>query len=82
MIRIRRGADPDLIVRLPDGHHAAIAMSCTDYAAPDNSTSLSTTDHLLDFQGLRQAAQLIEHIRQQECHSPITGEQTSGFSEE
>ena len=82
MIRIRRGADPDLIVRLPDGHHAAIAMSCTDYAAPDHSTSLSTTDHLLDSHGLRQAAQLIEQIHQKQCHAPITGEQASGFAEE
>ena len=82
MIRIRRGADPDLIVRLPDGHHAAIAMSCTDYAAPDNSTSLSTTDHLLDFHGLRQATQLIEQIHQKESHASITAKQASGFSEE
>lgn len=82
MIRIRRGADPDLIVRLPDGRHAAIAMSCTDYAAPDNSTSLSTTDHLLDFHGLRQAAQLVAQIQQKECLASITGEHASGFSEE
>jgi hypothetical protein len=82
VIRIRRGADPDLIVRLPDGHHAAIAMSCTDYAASDNSTSFSTTDHLLDFHGLRQVAQLIEQIHQKESHAPITAEQASGFSEE
>jgi len=66
VIRIRRGVDPDLIVRLPDGHHAAIAMSWTDYALPSCCLSAPTPTHLLDFQGLRQAAQLIEHILQQE----------------
>jgi hypothetical protein len=63
---MRRGTDPDLIVRLPDGLHAAIAMSWTDYALPSCCLSPPTPTHLLDFQGLRQAAQLIEHIRQQE----------------
>lgn len=32
LVRIRRGPDPDLIMRLPDGYHAAIAASLTDYA--------------------------------------------------
>lgn len=82
MIRIRRGIDPDIVVRLPDGHHAAIAMSYTDYAAPEQSTLISTTDHLLDFLGLCQAAQLIEHIRQTECHFLNTGVQTTDSSEE
>jgi hypothetical protein len=66
VIRIRRGADPDLIVRLPNGLHAAIAMSWTDYALPTCCIPPPTPTHLLDFQGLRQAAQLIEHFRQQE----------------
>lgn len=66
MIRIRRGADPDLIVRLPDGRHAAIAMSWTDYALPAGCQPPPTLEHLLDFQGLCQAAQLIERIRQRE----------------
>jgi hypothetical protein len=67
-VRIRRGADPDLIVRLPDGLHAAIAMSWTDYAAvaPESPSS-----HLLDFEGLRQAAHLIDHIRHEgRCPGP------------
>ena len=67
MIRIRRGADPDLIVRLPDGRHAAIAMSWTDYALPFACDSPPATEHLLDFQGLCQAVQLIECIRQREA---------------
>src|SRR5207249_7826420 len=32
LVRIRHGVDPDLIVQLPDGTHAALAMSSTDYA--------------------------------------------------
>jgi len=66
VIRMRRGADPDLIVRLPDGLHAAIVMSWTDYALPSDCLSPPTPTHLLDFPGLRQAIQFIEHIRQQE----------------
>jgi hypothetical protein len=82
VIRIRRGIDPDLIIRLPNDHHAAIAMSYTDYAAPGYSISISITDHLLDFLGLCQAAQLIEHIRRMGSHSPIIGMQTTDSSEE
>ena len=37
VLRLRRGANPDLIVRLPDGSHAAIAVSLTDYG---NATAL------------------------------------------
>jgi Family of unknown function (DUF5372) len=72
VVRLRRaagGADPDLIVRLPDGVHAAIAMSSTDYggaavralSAPLPATAVPPP--LLDLDGLRQAAQLIEQLR-------------------
>ena len=81
VVRIRRGADPDLIVRFPDGHHAAIAMSCTSYAAPDHAPSPPTIHHLLDFEGLRQAAQLIGHIQQMEDPSPVTDGQAASSSE-
>jgi hypothetical protein len=64
IVRIRRGVDPDLIVRLPDGFHAAIAMSSTSYAAPPDHDS-RLPNHLLDFNGLRQVVQLIDHIRQE-----------------
>src|SRR5262245_31801246 len=32
VIRVRRGVDPDLIIRLPDGYHGAIAASWPDSA--------------------------------------------------
>ena len=64
MIRQRRGPDPDLIIQLEDGTHAAIAMSGTDYAAVLEPTPASViTPHLLALDGLAQAAQFIEHLR-------------------
>ena len=65
IVRIRRGPDPDLIVRLPDGLHAAVAMSWTDYAALPALAAPSTTPHLLDIDGLRHAAEFIARLRQQ-----------------
>jgi hypothetical protein len=38
VVRIRRGVDPDLILRLADGTHAAMAMSWTD-AGEDQALS-------------------------------------------
>jgi hypothetical protein len=64
IIRLRRGADPDLIVRLPDGRHAAIALSSTDYAALPGDTPEPASRHLLDLAGLRQVIQLLDHIIQ------------------
>src|SRR5207245_1096895 len=43
LIRVRRGPDPDLIIRLPDGYHGAIAASLTDYGGPGDP-HLSATD--------------------------------------
>jgi len=62
IVRVRRGTDPDLIVRLADGRHIAIAASWTDYHGPaDAETPLPIG--LLDIAGLRQMAHLIECIR-------------------
>ena len=61
-MRLRKGAQPDLVVCLPDGTHAAIAMHLTDYAgapaAPPNLDPLP----LLDLAGLRQIVQLLERL--------------------
>ena len=67
VIRVRRGADPDLIVRLPSGIHATIAMSWTNYATSSDSDPPSVSPHLLDVNGLRQIVQLIDQIRQKGC---------------
>jgi hypothetical protein len=65
VVRVRRGTQPDVILRLPDGSRAAIALSWTDYgnAAPHEQPESELP--LLDLNGLRQAAQLIEHMRQE-----------------
>lgn len=63
VVRIRRGADPDLIVQLADGYHAAIAMSWTDYAAPPADLVAADTVPLLAVDGLRQMAELVAHLR-------------------
>ena len=68
IIRIRWGADPDLIVRLSDGLHAAVAVDWTDYAASTDLDPPSVPPHLLDFDGLCQAVQLIDRIRQESRH--------------
>src|SRR5947209_2708329 len=62
IIQLRRGLDPDFIVRLPDGHHAAIAMSGTDYASPPHGETPPRPDHFLDLDGLRQARLLLDRI--------------------
>ena len=64
IIRIHhRGADPDLVIQYPDGLHAVIAMSWTDYIAPQGLDPPFGPPHLLDFNGLHQAVQLVDLIR-------------------
>ena len=66
VVCIRHGERPDVIVRLPDGSHAAVARSATDYAA-DAPVALppGPAPHLLDLQALRQVAQVIDDFRRQ-----------------
>lgn len=59
IVRVRRGPDPDLIIRLPDGYHGAIAASLTDYAGPAQSDSSTDEPPLLALEGLWQIAQFI-----------------------
>jgi len=69
IVRVRRGADPDLIIRLADGQHIAIATSWTDYHGPaDAETPLPIG--LLDIAGLRQMARFIERIRSDQRAAP------------
>jgi hypothetical protein len=66
VVCIRHGEQPDVIVRLPDGSHAAVALHMTDYAADSPaSPSPGTAPHLLDLQGLRRLAQFIDDLRRQ-----------------
>ena len=57
---MRRGADPDLIVRLPDGMHGAVAMSWTDYAGTAEAPANTESVPLLSLAGLRQLIQRLD----------------------
>jgi hypothetical protein len=72
VIQMRRGgADPDLLVQLPEGRHVVVAMSWTDYAGPCAGQPMAVSPPpLLDWDGLHQAAQLLEHIRQEARDPP------------
>ena len=73
VVRFHRGNDPDLIVVLPDGRHAAIALSSTDYASPAESPPTVTAERLLDLNGLRRVIQLLDRLAQ-----PGRGPSTAG----
>jgi hypothetical protein len=63
IIRVRRGADPDLIIRHLDGYHGAIAASWTTYAsAPDALPDEKPP--LLDLEGLCQLARVVEQLQE------------------
>jgi hypothetical protein len=66
VVCVRRGESPDVIVRLPDDSHAAVAFNATDYAADASvDRTLTVAGQLLDLQGLRQMAQLLDDLRRQ-----------------
>ena len=60
IVRVRRGRDPDLIIRMPDGCHGAIAASLTDYAGPSADDASVMEPPRLSIEGLWQIAQWIE----------------------
>ena len=49
---------------LPDGRHAAIALSSTDYASALESPPAVAAEHLLDLDGLRRVIQLLDRLAQ------------------
>ena len=59
LIRVRRGPDPDLIIRLSDGYHGAIAASLTDYAGAPDPDLCAAEPPLLSIEGLWQIAQWV-----------------------
>ena len=50
---------------LPDGRHAAIALSSTDYASALEG-SPAADEHLLDLDGLRRVIELLDRLAQPE----------------
>jgi hypothetical protein len=67
VIRVRRGTEPDLIVRLPDGRHAAVAESMTNYAGSTENEQLEERLHLLDLDGLRQIVAFMDAMQGKGC---------------
>jgi hypothetical protein len=63
VVRVLRGPDPDLIVRHPDGRHAAISMSLTSYANPQESKGMEARLHLLDLDGLHQIVAFLDALQ-------------------
>ncbi len=61
-IQHRPPSEPDLIVCLPDGSHAGIAISCTDYA-PQPASLSDTARPLLDLDGLRRLAGYVASLQ-------------------
>jgi hypothetical protein len=74
IVRLRRGNDPDLIVVLPDGRHAAIALSSTDYAPPPEDPPTVAAEHLLDLDGLRRVIRLLDGMIQTGRAPSTTGD--------
>jgi hypothetical protein len=67
IVRLRRGPDPDLIIRLSDGYHGAIAASLTDYGGSAQADSSAGEPSLLSLEGLWQMAQFIAQQHSPQC---------------
>jgi hypothetical protein len=63
IIRVRRGADPDLIIRHLDGYHGAIAASWTTYASASGALAAEKPP-LLDLEGLQLLARLVKQLQE------------------
>jgi len=63
LIRVRRGPDPDLIIRMPDGYHGAIAASLTDYVGLADPDLSAASPPLLSIEGLWQIAPWVRQQR-------------------
>ena len=59
---------------LPDGRHAAIALSSTDYASPAENSPTVAAEHLLDLDGLRQVIQLLDRLARTGAAPSATGD--------
>lgn len=74
----RRGLHPNFIIRAPDGRHMAVALDATDYVAGEvKVVGPKGATHLLDIEGLWQAAQFMEEIRQR-AHPVTEGVEAAG----
>ena len=58
---IRGGADPDFIIRFPDGLYAAISASWTDEGEAKAEAPMACPP-LLDLEGLRRLTELVQRF--------------------
>ena len=81
--RVRRGPDPDLIIRFPDGFYGAIAASWTDYAVESGIAPFSDLPPLLDPRGLYQMAQLVAQLcnRHRANNAETCAPNSSGYAD-
>jgi hypothetical protein len=63
IIRVRRGPDPDLIIRHVDGYHGAIAASWTTYASAPDALPFKEPP-LLDLEGICQLARFVAQLQE------------------
>ena len=63
ILRVRRGPDPDLIIRHLDGYHGAIAASWTTYASAPGALPAEKPP-LLDLEGLHLLVRLVEQLQE------------------
>jgi len=73
IVRIRRGVDPDVVLRLADGSHAAMAMRWTDSGETQGLpvAPRRPARPQVDLQGLRQIVPLLAQLRQEDrCPTP------------
>ena len=68
ILRVRRGPDPDLIIRHLDGYHGAIVASWTSYASAGEALA-SEKPPLLDLEGLCHLARCVEHLEERSRHA-------------
>lgn len=59
---------------LPDGRHAAIALSSTDYDSSSEIPPTVTAEHVLDLDGLRRVIQLLDRLAQAEHAASTSGD--------
>lgn len=80
-MRLRRGVNPTFIIRAPDGRHMAVALDVTDYVVGEvNRAQVQGATHLLDIEGLWQAAQFIEAMGQREDTTVVGSEKADDTS--
>ena len=76
VVKVLRGKDSKIVVRLPDGKHSRMLREWTDYDASKVDRTLTNHPCLLDVKGLREIVQIINNIKTE--RSAWSGEGRNG----